>query len=100
MEPNPYQSPTAAQFRWAQARAMLDAVSRFELVVLGGLILFLMASIGHRCQLIGINDANVTIYTRSPLIAVEAIGMLGSLAIIPVLLLRSIYLFIQKRVVA
>jgi hypothetical protein len=105
MDVNPYQSPEAPGFvrlrdRW---RARWP-VPKFESAVLCGLVVFLSAAIAHRCQVPFDPDAatevNIKAYTGSPLIAVEVVGVLASLAIIPVLVVRSIYLFWQKRILA
>jgi hypothetical protein len=105
MKPNPYQSPDAPGF--VRLRERLSAscpLSRFELAVCCGLAAFLAAAITHRCQLpLIIDDAtemDIRAYTSSPLIAVEVVGVLGTLGIIPVLMLRSVYLVYRKRIVA
>src|SRR5262245_29231948 len=102
MEQNPYQSPESPGFVRLRDRWRVRwPVSRFELAVHCGLVVFLVAAIAHRCQLPFLDDhateASIKAYTGSPLIALEVVGVLGALASIPVLIVRSIYLFWQKR---
>ena len=105
MEANPYESPVGTGLEHPRSqRKDRRAISLFEVVIVFGLFLFLIAAIAHRCQLPYDPDAatevNIKAYTGSPLIAVEVVGVLASLAIIPVLVVRSIYLFWQKRTLA
>jgi hypothetical protein len=69
----------------------------FERAALFGLGLLVFAATAHRCQFHFITESNVAFYTRSPLLAIEMFGTLGSLLMIPLFVIRALYLFSRQQ---
>jgi hypothetical protein len=93
MNHNPYRSPATLRteqrsFRWR------TLIGRIEIAICAEFAVLILAAIAHRLQL---NMENVEAYTRSPLIFVEVLGVLGAFGIIPIALIRCIYLMAHQR---
>jgi hypothetical protein len=94
MEPqNPYQaSSNVVEAKRSEPEGSGRWFGWLEIGVAFGLAILMLAGMGHRCQL---HDVNA--YTTSPLIAIEILGILAVLALIPVLLARFLYCAIRRR---
>ncbi len=90
MEPNPYESSQSVPAGSSPGKLQLWLhLGKFERVVLVGLGVFILAATVHRCQFY---FTALGSYTQSPLIAIELIGVLACLLVIPILVIRFVYL--------
>jgi hypothetical protein len=92
MGENPYESPresVGAEKKLAKPRKLLRL---FEIAALVALCVLVLAATAHRSQI-----GNLDSYRRSPLIAVEALGLISALVMAPLSILRSCYLAFQRR---
>ena len=91
--PNPYEAPSEQD---AASRAQLPSQDAwfgwFEIAIICGLMFVLLAVIGHRCQF-----QDFGAYRSSPLIVFEVLGVLATLATIPVMGIRVIYCLTRRR---
>jgi len=92
MDENPYESPresAGAEKTLAKPRKLLRP---FEIAALVSLCVLVLAATAHRSQI-----GNLDSYRRSPLIAVEVIGVLTALTMATLAILRSCYLAFHRR---
>lgn len=90
---NPYQaSSKVVEAKRSEPESSGRWFGWLEIGVACGLAILMLAGVGHRCQL---HDVNA--YTKSPLIAIEILGILATTAMIPVLLGRFLYCAIRRR---
>lgn len=89
MNPNPYQSPMPSQGKKLTWRGAFGPI---ELIALCACAVTVLGAGGHRLLL---SDPDA--YRSSPLIALEIVGVLILLAIIPFAFFRAVILFCKGR---
>ena len=95
---NPYESPetTSAKSPETTTASKIDwrgLFRPFEILVCCGIVILLCVATVHRFQF-----GNFDAYRSSPLVAVEVLGVLGAFGLVPVLLIRSLFLACHGRI--